>query len=82
MKRDNQVHQFLVSQYGRESEESRSMLYAMGCSSDACCQGRKPCPTPEACCMPVESVESSHPWIWLCYAGVFVATIALSALLA
>jgi hypothetical protein len=48
---DRDTHAFLVGQV--ESDESRAMLYAMrACTSDACCQGRKPCPTPNACVLP------------------------------
>jgi hypothetical protein len=37
------------------STSRQDVIRALGCSSDACGQGRRPCPTPEACALPDRS---------------------------
>jgi hypothetical protein len=51
----------------------------MTCRSDLCSQGRKTCPTPQAC----EIAEASEPFDWqllVIYIGVAVAFGAVLAL--
>lgn len=51
------------------------------CNADACGQGRRPCPTPEACQVRMFDVETERPWLTTLLAAVFlVGTIALSAI--
>lgn len=63
----------------RDTRDTHAIL--VQCCADACNQGRKPCPVPESCHVPIESVESAHPWLWLAYVAAIVATLAVSALM-
>ncbi len=40
------------------AEDSREVTRILGCSSDACCQGRRACPTPSACLLPESRYDS------------------------
>lgn len=41
------------------------------CKSDACCSGRKECPTPDACRLPLQEDEQNNAVSW----GQLVRTI-------
>lgn len=56
----------------------------MRCHSDACCQGRKPCPTPCACEVPDEGMSpgASALIAVTAWALLTVAVFAISGLIA
>jgi hypothetical protein len=62
----------------RDNRDTHELLVQV-CNAQACNSGRKKCPVPDACHVPIESVESAHPWLWLSYVCAFVAVIAGSA---
>lgn len=54
-----------------------------GCTSDRCQQGKKPCPCPEACELPVEYAEDeplSFRLIW--WATLFFVVVAAVSFIA
>jgi hypothetical protein len=36
----------------------QDVIRVLACSSDACCQGKKSCPTPDACVLPESRYDS------------------------
>jgi hypothetical protein len=46
----------------------------MTCHSDACCQGRKPCPTPQACELAENDPYQILP-AWTIFAGLLVMAL-------
>lgn len=50
----------------------------MACSADACNQGRKPCPCPEACQMPIQMFGSEPADS----AAVVIAVLSLALVIA
>lgn len=54
------------------------------CTSDACGQGDRPCPTPEACRLPdpieEETADEEFPWFWWGCGMACAATLLISIL--
>ena len=50
------------------------------CTSDACKQGRKPCPTPTACVVEEPGDSKPHPqlraWFWRLYLACVLVAVA------
>ena len=72
--------------YMREALGRRNAIQFMPhCASNNCAQGRKPCPTPEACGLaeplaPLTLAEQVQFWFWPCLAVVVILGMAWAIL--